>query len=91
MNKFFRLIAFFSLFLIFSCGYKPVFQETNYNFSINIKSISGDNEVNNHIENMLSRLSGKKTFNVELDSIIKKNIILQILLKKMSIGAAREI
>ena len=81
MNKIFsKLITIALIFATFSCSYKPIFSEINYNFQIEEIILSGDKGVNRIIEKKLSMImknqnSEKKNFSVIINSIKNKEII----------------
>ena len=81
MNKIFsKLIIIALIFATFSCSYKPIFSEINYNFQIEEIILSGDKGVNRIIEKKLSMImknqnSEKKNFSVIINSIKNKEII----------------
>ena len=51
MNKIFsKLITIALIFATFSCSYKPIFSEINYNFQIEEIILSGDKGINRIIE-----------------------------------------
>ena len=70
MNKITNYIFIFLLFFLYSCGYKAVLNNQNYQFSINVDKINGDRKINSQIinnfrqlgknENRLSKLKGRK-------------------------------
>tara|TARA_B100001027_G_scaffold209955_1_gene176592 strand:+ start:401 stop:877 length:477 start_codon:yes stop_codon:yes gene_type:complete len=81
MNKIFsKLITIALIFATFSCSYKPIFSEINYNFQIEEIILSGDKGINRIIEKKLSMImknqnSEKKNFSVIINSIKNKEII----------------
>ncbi len=81
MNKIFsKLITIALIFATFSCSYKPIFSEINYNFQIEEIILSGDKGINRIIEKKLSMImknqnSEKKKFSVIINSIKNKEII----------------
>ena len=81
MNKIFsKLITIALIFATFSCSYKPIFSEINYNFQIEEIILSGDKGINRVIEKKLSMImknqnSEKKNFSVIINSIKNKEII----------------
>ena len=60
MNKILNYIIIFFLLTLLSCDYKPVLSYKNYQFSINVDKISGDEEINSIIVNIFNNLSGTK-------------------------------
>tara|TARA_B100000965_G_C19232112_1_gene600586 strand:- start:195 stop:653 length:459 start_codon:yes stop_codon:yes gene_type:complete len=76
MNKILNYILIFFLFTLSSCDYKPILSYKNYEFSINVDKITGDEKVNSIITNNLNNLKGnEKEFYVTLSSKKEKNII----------------
>ena len=59
------------IFFMFShgCGFKPSFKGSNYNFSIQVESNTGNEVINSKIENKLNMLKGiKRSFKITLRS-----------------------
>ena len=75
MHKFCRFIGLSIFLIILGCGYKPILKNYNYDFSINIRTTSGNSEVNKEIIKKLVTLNGQNKFELDLSSIQKKNII----------------
>ena len=75
MHKFCRFIGLSIFLIILGCGYKPILKNYNYDFSINIRTTSGNSEVNKEIINKLVTLNGQNKFELDLSSLRKKNII----------------
>ena len=76
MNKILNYILIFFLFTLSSCDYKPILSYKNYEFSINVDKITGDEKVNSIITNNLNNLKGnEKEFYITLSSKKEKNII----------------
>ena len=77
-----KIITTLSFFLLLSCGYEPMYSKkqinSNYNFSINIINLIGDNKVNQILKNKLTKNlnKGKKftELNLNLDSRVVKTI-----------------
>ena len=77
-----KIITTLSFLLLLSCGYEPIYSKkqinSNYNFSINIINLIGDNKVNQILKNkLLKNLNkGKKTteLNLNLNSRVSKTI-----------------
>ena len=77
-----KIITTLSFFLLLSCGYEPIYSKkqinSNYNFSINIINLIGDNKVNQILKNKLTKNlnKGKKftELNLNLDSRVVKTI-----------------
>ena len=49
MNKITNYILILLLFFLCSCGYKAVLNNQNYQFSINVVKIEGDQKINSQI------------------------------------------
>ena len=76
MNKTLNYILIFFLFILLSCGYKPVLTNKNYKFSINPKDISGDQKINSIIIEKFNSLGGEEEeFYVSLSTTKEINII----------------
>ncbi len=76
MNKILNYILIFFLFILLSCGYKPVLTNKNYKFSISPKDISGDQKINSIIIEKFNSLRGKEEeFYVSLSTTKEINII----------------
>ena len=76
MNKILNYILIFFLFILLSCGYKPVLTNKNYTFSISPKDISGDQKINSIIIEKFNSLGGEEEeFYVSLSTKKEKNII----------------
>ena len=62
------VLSFLCFLLLLSCGYEPIHSKkninSNYNFSINIVNLKGDNKVNQILKNKL-----KKNLNLNKDKI----------------------
>ena len=58
MNKILYYLLVFSLLGLLGCDYKPVLSKKNYEFSINVKEISGDEKINSIIVNNFNNLKG---------------------------------
>ena len=77
-----KIITTLSFFLLLSCGYEPMYSKkqinSNYNFSINIINLIGDNKVNQILKNKLTKNlnKGKKSteLNLNLDSRVVKTV-----------------
>ncbi len=76
-KQFFKLISLFTiLFFLNGCGFKPILAGSDYNFLIQIDSMSGNGLINSKIENKLKVLDGtKKIYKVNLNSKEIKNIL----------------
>ena len=75
MNKILNYILIFFLFILLSCGYKPVLTNKNYKFSISPKDISGDQKINSIIIEKFNSLKGEEEFYVSLSTTKEINII----------------
>lgn len=76
MNKILNYILIFFLFILLSCGYKPVLTNKNYKFSISPKDISGDQKINSIIIEKFNSLGGEEEeFYVSLSTTKEINII----------------
>ena len=76
-KKAFNLISLSIVLLLFNgCGFKPILVGSDYNFLIQIDSMTGDSQINSKIENKLKVLNGtKRLFKVDLSSKETKNIL----------------
>ena len=76
-KKTFNLISLSIILLFFNgCGFKPILVGSDYNFLIQIDSMTGDSQINSKIENKLKVLNGtKKLFNLSLNSRETKNVL----------------
>ena len=76
MNKILYYLLVFSLLGLLGCDYKPVLSKKNYEFSINVKEISGDEKINSIIVNNFNNLKGdEKKYYINLSSKKEKKII----------------
>ena len=76
MNKILYYLLVFSLLGLLGCDYKPVLSKKNYEFSINVKEISGDEKINSIIVNNFNNLKGdQKKYYINLSSKKEKKII----------------
>ena len=76
MNKISNYILILSLFLLTSCGYEAVLNNQNYQFSINVNKINGDQKINSLIINSFKQLKeNEKKYNLILTSNKEKLII----------------
>ena len=76
MNKILNYLLVFSLLALLGCEYKPVLSKKNYEFSINVKEISGDEKINSIIVNNFNNLKGdEKKYYINLSSKKEKKII----------------
>ena len=75
-KAFYSVSLFILLFFLNGCGFKPVLTGSDYNFLIQIDSMTGDSQINSKIENKLKVLNGtKKLFNLSLNSRETKNVL----------------
>ena len=76
MNKISNYILILSLLLLTNCGYQTVLNNQNYQFSINVNKINGDQKINSLIINRLKQLEkNEKIYNLSLTSNKEKLII----------------
>ena len=76
MNKISNYILILSLLLLTNCGYQTVLNNQNYQFSINVNKINGDQKINSLIINSLKQLEeNEKIYNLSLTSNKEKLII----------------
>tara|TARA_B100002019_G_C21267133_1_gene600034 strand:+ start:2332 stop:2811 length:480 start_codon:yes stop_codon:yes gene_type:complete len=76
MNKFFYVLFIFIIIFLNGCGFKPILEGSNYDFSIEVESSLGDDQLNSKIENRLNLLDGiKRSFEIILNSQKTKNTI----------------
>ena len=77
IKKAFNTISLFVLLLFLNgCGFKPILVGSDYNFLIQIGSMTGDSQINSKIESKLKVLNGKKRlFKVDINSKETKNIL----------------
>ena len=67
------------LFFLNGCGFNPILVGSDYNFLIQIDSMTGDSQINSKIENKLKALNGtKRLFKVDLNSKETKNILSKV-------------
>ena len=76
MNKIANYILILSLLFLTNCGYQAVLNNQNYQFSINVNKINGDQKINSLIINRLKQLEkNEKIYNLNLTSNKEKLII----------------
>ena len=76
MNRIINYTLLFFLFLLSSCAYEPILSNKNYDFSINVDKINGDQKINSIIVNNFYNLKGKeKKYDLTISSTKVKNII----------------
>ena len=76
-KKAFNILSLFVLLLFVNgCGFKPILVGSDYNFLIQIDSMSGDDQINSKIENRLKIMDGtKRLFKINMDSRETKNVL----------------
>ena len=78
MNKIIKYILLLFLLTLLGCDYKPILSKKNYQFSINVSEINGDQKVNSIIiDNFESLKNYNKEYFLILSSKKEKNIILK--------------
>tara|TARA_B100000965_G_scaffold392535_1_gene402199 strand:+ start:513 stop:971 length:459 start_codon:yes stop_codon:yes gene_type:complete len=78
MNKIIKYILLLFLLTLLGCDYKPILSKKNYQFSINVSEINGDQKVNSIIvDNFESLKNNNKEYFLILSSKKEKNIILK--------------
>ena len=76
MNKTKHYIFILFLFFLSSCGYKAVLNNQNYQFSINVDKINGDQKINSQIINNFEKLQeNEKKYYLSLSSNKEKIVI----------------
>ena len=77
IKKAFNTLSLFVLLLFVNgCGFKPILVGSDYNFLIQIDSMSGDDQINSKIENRLKIMDGtKRLFKINMDSRETKNVL----------------
>ena len=76
MNKITNYILILSLLFLSNCGYEAVLNNQNYQFSINVNKINGDQKINSLIINSFKQLKeNEKEYNLSLTSNKEKLII----------------
>ena len=76
MNKIANYILIISLLLLTNCGYEAVLNNQNYQFSINVNNLNGDQKINSLIINNFKQLKeNEKEYNLSLTSNKEKLII----------------
>ena len=64
MNKIINYTLLFFLFLLPNCAYEPVLKNKNYQFSINIIKLNGDQNINSIITNNVNNLKEEEILNI---------------------------
>ncbi len=78
MNKIIKYTLLLFLLTLLGCDYKPILSKKNYQFSINVSEINGDQKVNSIIvDNFESLKNNNKEYFLILSSKKEKNIILK--------------
>ena len=76
MNKTKHYIFILFLFFLSSCGYKAVLNKQNYQFSIKVDKINGDQKINSQIINNFEKLQeNEKKYYLSLSSNKEKIVI----------------
>ena len=76
MNKITNYKFILLLFFLSSCGYKAVLNNQNYQFSIKVDKINGDQKINSQIINNFSQLQkNEKKYDLNLSSNKEKIIV----------------
>ena len=76
MNKITNYILILSLLFLSNCGYEAVLNNKDYQFSINVNKIDGDQKINSQIINNFNKLrESEKKYNLTLTSNKEKTII----------------
>ncbi len=69
-------LSLFFLFLFSGCAYEPILKNKNYQFSVNLDKIIGDEKVNSIIvKNFNNLISKKQIYDLTISSTKEKNII----------------
>ena len=76
INKTLTILTFF---LLFSCGFEPIYSkkklDSNYNFTIESIGFSGNNNINQYLKNNLANYLNKEDKETKYDLIINSSII----------------
>ena len=76
MNKIKNYILILLLLFLSNCGYEAVLNNKDYQFSINVNKIDGDQKINSQIINNFNKLrESEKKYNLTLTSNKEKTII----------------
>tara|TARA_B100000965_G_C19330050_1_gene642596 strand:- start:63 stop:521 length:459 start_codon:yes stop_codon:yes gene_type:complete len=76
MNKITHYIFILLLFFLSNCGYKAILNNQNYQFSIKVDTINGDQKINSQIINNFEKLrENEKKYYLSLSSNKEKKII----------------
>jgi len=75
INKFLTILTFF---LLFSCGFEPIYSQkkldSNYNFTIASIGFSGNNNINQYLKNNLINYTNNKGKETRYDLIINSTL-----------------
>jgi len=76
INKILTILTFF---LLFSCGFEPIYSQkkldSNYNFTIASIGFSGNNNINQYLKNNLINYINNEDKKIKYDLIINSSII----------------
>jgi len=76
INKILTILTFF---LLFSCGYEPIYSQkkldSNFNFTITSIGLSGNNNINKYLKNNLAEYINNEDKEIKYDLIINSTII----------------
>ena len=76
INKTLTILTFF---LLFSCGFEPIYSQknldSNYNFTIESIGFSGNNNINQYLKNNLVNYVNNEDKEIKYDLIINSSII----------------
>ena len=76
MNKITNYILILLLLFLSNCGYEAILNNKDYQFSINVNKIDGDQKINSQIINNFNKLrESEKKYNLTLTSNKEKTII----------------
>ena len=73
-----KILSILTFFLLFSCGFEPIYSEkkldSNYNFTIASIGFSGNNKINQYLKNNLVNYINNKDKEKRYDLIINSSI-----------------
>ena len=76
INKILTILTFF---LLFSCGFEPIYSQkkldSNFNFTIASIGFSGNNNINQYLKNNLLEYTNNEDKEIKYDLIINSSII----------------
>ena len=76
MNRILSYIIIFLLFTLFGCAYEPILTKKNYQFSVEVSEITGDQQINSIIKDRINyRKKNLKEYQLNLVSKKEKKII----------------